>query len=627
MNKIFKLMIILSFTFICSSCFETKNANSIKYEEVTQLGDMQVDITFPLKSLDSSLALNNIKSFKGYKAQGEIFISVENVETFDLFINGNKLDNSNFDKNKIYKIDISDYTLNGTNTLQVSNISPNDAKINIKVSYPHVIEADAEFVGFSPDKLNILDLIINKEVEYGFSGGQLVIIKDGCIVKNSAYGNINSYEKDGSKIENPISVTKDTLYDLASNTKMFATNYAIQMLVSQNKLSIDDKVNKFFEEFKDDDDSSIKGKDMITIKDLLYHQAGFGDDPKYYSEKCEFFSQLKDETEKMILKTPLSYEPRTKILYSDLDYMLLGMIVEKVVNLPLDKFVENNIYKPLGFNKIMFNPLQKGVSKNEIAATELNGNSRDGTVSFINNRNYTIQGEVHDEKAFYSMQGVSGHAGLFANAEQLAKLAQVMLNKGGYNQVKLFDSNVVDMFTQANNKNDSYALGWRKQGSGSYSWAFGEQAPNSTYGHTGWTGTLSIIDPQNDMIIIWLGNKKNSPVVNPNKDVNYFFGDHFLCGTYGAIPTFIYEALKASDMESIDSLLYQMVINKDLIMKSNKYYQNQADNQALLALIDIVITRAEQTKTTENISRAKNAIKLIDNNGVFTKRIEKLNDK
>ena len=108
----------------------------------------------------------------------------------------------------------------------------------------------------------------------------------------------------------------------------------------------------------------------------------------------------------------------------------LGLIVEQVTGMELDAYVEENIYKPLGLDHIVFNPLQKGFEKDQCAATELNGNSRDGAISFTVNRTDTIQGEVHDEKAFYAMNGVSGHAGLFADAQDLGRLAQVMLNQG-----------------------------------------------------------------------------------------------------------------------------------------------------------------------------------------------------
>lgn len=101
----------------------------------------------------------------------------------------------------------------------------------------------------------------------------------------------------------------------------------------------------------------------------------------------------------MIKKTPLEYQPGTKHIYSDVDYMILDFIIESVTATPLDRYVENNIYKPLGLKHTVFNPLVKGFTQQQIAATELNGNTRDGVINFPNIRTSTIWGQVHDEKA------------------------------------------------------------------------------------------------------------------------------------------------------------------------------------------------------------------------------------
>ncbi len=581
---------------------------------------MQADVTFPKTSLDSSLALNNLVSFKGYKGQGKIYVTTTDVESVDIYVNGKVLvSRKPITSGSSTEVDISSYTNNDVNTIQVTNIQPSTGKVNIKIPFPVVISDAPKAVGARADKLAAIDLLLKKEVEYGFPGGQLVVIKDGVMIKNTAYGSVNAYEQDGTRIKNPIPVTTKTLYDLASNTKMYSVNYALQMLVSQGLISVDDKITKYFPEFKDEDYAAIKGKANMTIRHILQHQAGFAPDPQYFNEsydkddgiqngKNDLFSQNKKTTEQMILKTPLSYVPGTETKYSDVDYMLLGMIIEKVTGQELDKFVENNIYNQIGLDKVMFNPLKKGVNKSNIAATELNGNSRDGAVSFINNRTYTVQGEVHDEKAFYSMDGVSGHAGLFSNAEQLGKLAQVMLNGGGYGDVKFFDTNTIDQFVKPKDSNVTYGLGWRRQGDNGYAWAFGEQASNATYGHTGWTGTLSIIDPENDLVIIWLGNKKNSPVVDNATNPNYFYGDHFQGGEYGAIPLLVYEALKNTDVVSTDALLVQMALNKMDVIKARANYKNYADYEALKALVDVVVSRAEMVKTPEYISRAKSVV-------------------
>lgn len=130
--------------------------------------------------------------------------------------------------------------------------------------------------------------------------------------------------------------------------------------------------------------------------------------------------------------------------------------------MPLDQYVESTIYRPLGLKHTMFNPLQKGFKPKHFAATERLGNSRDGVIDFENIRRYTLLGEVHDEKAFYSMAGISGHAGLFSNISDMAVLLQLMLNKGGYGKTTIFDQASIDLFTASSDTNPTYGLGWRK---------------------------------------------------------------------------------------------------------------------------------------------------------------------
>ena len=212
------------------------------------------------------------------------------------------------------------------------------------------------------------------------------------------------------------------------------------------------------------------------------------------------------------------YEPGTKTMYSDVDYMLLGIVIEQVTGTDLDTYLKETFLQPMGLTHITYNPLGNGFSAEDCAATELNGNTRDGAVSFPGVRTETVQGTVHDEKAYYSMGGISGHAGLFGNAEDLAKLASVMLT-GGYGGNRYFSRNVMDTF-MAPKKEDAanWGLGWWREGDFQRSWYFGTQSPSDTIGHQGWTGTLIMIDPGRDLVIAYLTNKINSPVTDKVKD-------------------------------------------------------------------------------------------------------------
>lgn len=415
----------------------------------------------------------------------------------------------------------------------------------LAVDYPVLTNTSPEKVGFDIKKLNRLDSWIQNQIDAGYSGMNILVIKDNHIVLQKAWGYAKKY--DGSKLMvDPIRVTTNTMYDLASNTKMYATNFALQKLVYEGKINVNDLVSKYIPGFSDLPTDKIKGKDTLRITDILHHVAGFPADPQYPNQKVagDLFSQDKDTTLEMIKKTPLEYQPGTKHIYSDVDYMILGFIIESITSMPLDHYVENNIYKPLGLKHTVFNPLIKGFNQQQIAATELNGNTRDGVINFPGVRTSTIWGQVHDEKAWYSMGGVSGHAGLFSDTSDMAVLMQVMLNGGGYGNVKLFDKATVREFTRSSSEDATFGLGWRVNGNASMTPTFGVLASKETYGHTGWTGTLTSIDPVNHMAIVILGNRPHSPVADPKVNPNVFVSGLLPAATYGWIVDQIYGALK-----------------------------------------------------------------------------------
>lgn len=411
--------------------------------------------------------------------------------------------------------------------------------------YPVLTSTSPDNVGFDIKKLNKLDTWVQHQIDAGYSGMNILVIKDNHIVLQKAWGYAKKY--DGSVLlAEPVKATTSTLYDLASNTKMYATNFALQKLVYEKKIDVNDLVSTYLPGFGDSAEDKIKGKSSLRITDILHHVAGFPADPQYPNKNVagELFSQDKTTTLEMIKKTPLEYKPGTKHIYSDVDYMILGFIIESVTGMPLDKYVEENIYQPLGLSHTVFNPLSKGFSKTQIAATELNGNTRDGVISFPDIRKETIWGQVHDEKAWYSMGGVSGHAGLFSNTSDMAVLMQVMLNGGGYGKVKLFDKATVEQFTRSSAEDATFGLGWRVNGNASMTPTFGVLASSETYGHTGWTGTLTAIDPVNNMAIVILGNRPHSPVANPAVNPNVFVSGLLPAATYGWIVDQIYGALK-----------------------------------------------------------------------------------
>ncbi len=574
MNK--KAKVFVSAFLAVSMILPSYGMVTAKADEVTLVDNnfvfSQTKEKIPDESLSDAVYARYRRNFKGYKGRGTIIVENNGAKSAELYINGHKLDISDALKSSkaSVKYDIGKYTVDGDNALKVTNISPEKASINVRVFYPELVYGNPEEVGFSSEKLKEVDDFINSEVKEGFPGAALIIVKDGKIIKNTAYGYKKKYEQDNlmDKFEE---MSTDTLFDLASNSKMYSTNLALQKLVYEGKLDVNDKVCKYIPEFKDNSQDKIKGKDKIRVRDLLNHSAGFAPEVRYFDPESagELYSQDRAATLKMLEKTPLVYETGTEVRYSDTDYMLLGYIVEKITGMPQDKYVEENIYKPLGLKSTVYNPLKKGFKKEDVAATERNGNTRDHMLSFPNIREYTLQGEVHDEKAWYSMDGVAGHAGLFSNTKDLAVLAQMILNEGGYGGVKLFDKNTLEKFTKPADHDDTYGLGWDRQGDMLKVWEFGPYASCRTIGHTGWTGTVSNIDPKNDMAVILLTNVRHTPCPNGNFEAN----SKFQTGRYGSIMSLVYEALLENHKTSVekDSKPITEVISSEASQVDSKF--------------------------------------------------------
>ena len=563
--------------------------SGISVSEIQELPDYgwQLAASFPdwKGSPDNSLAMNSVAGFESRHGQGRLYVAPsEGITSFSLYINEVPVDTSGMEAGKVYEVDYSAIAPDGMSSVQVTDILPiasgenaagknaSEEKVSIYAAYPEVLPGTLEEAGISEDAAGLVSDIIESDIRNGFTSAQLAVIRHGRLVYENAWGSLNSYYQDGTPIPEGerTPVTTDTLYDLASVTKMFGVNYALQKLVTDGEISLDARVadylgEKFYEdtiriEYTEGEDSDPEvqkeWKAELTLRDLLKHQGGFPPDPRYFNpwlntEKQEYDptwsipnklfagnggdEETRRETVAAICRTPLMYEPGTKTMYSDVDYMLLGIVIEQVTGTDLDTYLKETFLQPMGLTHITYNPLENGFSAEDCAATELNGNTRDGAVSFPGVRTETVQGTVHDEKAYYSMGGISGHAGLFGNAADLAKLASVMLT-GGYGGNRYFSRNVMDTF-MAPKKEDAanWGLGWWREGDFQRSWYFGTQSPSDTIGHQGWTGTLIMIDPGRDLVIAYLTNKINSPVTDKVKDPNKFNGNWYTASSLGFV--------------------------------------------------------------------------------------------
>lgn len=498
----------------------------------------QVDKTFPQQDRSSRALVNDRAIFKSYQARGKIIIDNQNAVSADIFINGKKLNIADpLQAHHSYQYSLHKRTRNGDNTLKVANILPEGASVNIVIPYPTLENKILQ----NKQRFTPVDRLIENDIKQGFPGAVLVVVKDGKIIKNSAYGYARKFAEGGGLLSTPVKMNTDTVFDLASNTKMFATNFALMKLVNEGKLDISLPIHHYLPAYRGE------GREFRTVKDILTHNAGYSPQVKFYTRENnlgdKFFSHQAKKTKELLLtQVPFAVGRSVKHIYSDTDYMLLAMIVEKITGMPLDAFVEYKIYHPLGLKNTVFNPLSKGFRKNQFAATEVHGNTRDDRVHFENVRTNVLQGEVHDENAFYSLAGVAGHAGLFSTAEELAVLAQTLLNRGGYGNKHLFSGKVIDQFIKPDDGNGTFGLGWRRANNGDRKWHFGPYASASAYGHTGWTGTVTVIDPENDLAIILLTNARHSEIEGGENNYQ-FTGKQFETGMYGSVISLIYEAV------------------------------------------------------------------------------------
>lgn len=639
----------------CLNVLASKLTN-VKVSQLSGLpgGQWQAQPVFPAWAgyVDDTLALNSMFTFQHYSGQGTLYVAPEaGVASFALFVNNKPINTAQMAGGGVYAVDISGCTLNGDNTIQVSAVQPAGKTVQVSIPYPVVIEGTPEQVGLDRDVLEALEQLIQSDVDNGFPSAQMAVVKNGRLVYQNAWGRVNAYLPDGTPNTASPAVTNDTLYDLASNSKMYTANYALQLLVTQGKIDLDSRiVDLLGQSFVDDTiDITFSGyenpglevnkqwKSELTLRDILRHQAGFPADPQYHNDAFDQHTQkpaagvanplfsgwdgtpaTRQATLKAIFKTPLMYKPGTKTVYSDVDYMLLAFVIESVTGQPLDQYLEQNFWAPMGLDHITYNPLLNGFAPNDCAATELNGNTRDGAVHFTGVRTATIQGQVHDEKAFYAMGGISGHAGLFSNAADLAKLASVMLT-GGYGQQKFFSRNVIDTFTAPKKENAAnWGLGWWREADDGRCWYFGTQSSSGTIGHQGWTGTLTLIDPVENLVVVYLTNKINSPVTNKAANPNKFNGNWYTSSTLGFVAQILYQGLSnraGNPNAALSALLADMAAGKfQLVAKAGATSPDHPIVRAGYALVENLFDHAKATHSAADRANAKAALALLDPN-------------
>ncbi len=339
------------------------------------------------------------------------------------------------------------------------------------------IRKDApENVGFSRDGLEKVDSIITKAIrDTAFPGAQVLVVKDGAVVYNKSFGRFE-YSDTSRQLRN------STMYDLASLTKVVATTTAVMKLYDEGKLKLDDPVVKYIPEFGN------HGKEKITVRNLLVHNGGLPPFKRLYL-MCRSPQEVLDS----VYQTETIYRAGDSTLYSDFDFILLGKVIEKVTGKPLDGYINDTFFKALGMSRTMFKPPE--AIRDDIAPTEYDSLYR----------KKLVHGVVHDENAF-ALGGVSGHAGLFSNASDLAVFMQMLMNGGSYGGRQYLKPETIKLFTTKQSSTSTRALGWDTKSMTGYSSAgslFGEKS----FGHTGFTGTSIWADPEKKIFVILLTNR------------------------------------------------------------------------------------------------------------------------
>jgi CubicO group peptidase (beta-lactamase class C family) len=324
-------------------------------------------------------------------------------------------------------------------------------------------------------QFNDVDKVINKAIEdKSFPGAVVLGWKDGKTVYEKAFGDY-TYDSLSPKVKT------NTLFDLASLTKVVATTTAAMICYDRNLFSLDDKVVKYIPEF------GVNGKEYITIKNLLIHNSGLPAWKKFYGRDLKY-----DDVINEIYSSELEYKTGEKTVYSDLGIITLGKIIEKVSGKSLDAFCKDEIFIPLKMESTFYNPDDS--LKKLCAPTETDNYWR----------MKTLQGEVHDETSAM-LNGVAGHAGLFSTADDLAKLMSVLLNKGKINQIIFIQQSTIELFTKRVSEESTRAIGWdTKSDSGS---SAGKYFSKNSFGHTGYTGTSIWADPDRNLFVIFLTNR------------------------------------------------------------------------------------------------------------------------
>jgi CubicO group peptidase (beta-lactamase class C family) len=323
-----------------------------------------------------------------------------------------------------------------------------------------------ESVGMSTPRLRDIDRAILQGLEAGGYPGAVVLVgrREG-VVWRRGFGRMT-----WSMLSAPVT-PMETMYDVASLTKVAATGMAAMLLWDDGRLRLDAPVSRYLPAFRGE------GREHVTVEQLLTHRSGLPAAPALGGAGTPASAR------RALLTTPVTAAPGIRGTYSDAGPAILALVVEAVAREPLDRFVERRVFRPLGMRRTAFRPpASRGA---HIAPTSMT----------------LAAGIVHDGNA-RRLGGVAGHAGLFATADDLARLALALLNGGAGGRIRIVSDSAVDHFTRR--RAGWRALGWDTCAGGA---SCGQRMGERAFGHTGFTGTSMWIDPERELFVIVLTNQ------------------------------------------------------------------------------------------------------------------------
>ena len=374
-----------------------------------------------------------------------------------------------------------------------------------------------------------IDQIVSKDVADGFPSAQLAVMQHGKLIFSKAWGYANLYNEYGVPLakNERVLATPWTLYDIGGTSEVFTAWYAAFKLISDGELDFNTKIVEVLgDDFAGDavgqewllgesQNMSLelvrKWKRTLTVGDLLMNSSGFPAGPNFHKPYLTdakgnavanaFYnaSGSREEALRIIKMMPLEAEPGTRVAASDVDAVVLTFVVEAVTGMRLDKYLEK-LWREIDPKLLVtFNPLENGCISSDCAATEISGNTRFGMVDFAGARAKVLRGTVHDETSYYGMEGVSGNAGLFGNAESLAKILTTYLSA----DAGMFSEEVLDRI-KTRTDGAQTGMGWYvetdKTGAVTELWL------------NGFTRCYAGVFPEADMVVVYLTNALHSPV-------------------------------------------------------------------------------------------------------------------